>query len=85
MIAFNPASTGEVSPGLLGFVVVAALGFALFFLIKSMRKQISKIEVPSEAELRKSAEAGKPAEAGEPAEVHKSAEVREPDGESRSS
>ncbi|GIH91539.1 hypothetical protein ACFFMN_30200 [Planobispora siamensis] len=79
MIAFNPASTGEVSPGLLGFVVVAALGFALFFLIKSMRKQISKIEVPSEAELRK------PAETGKPAQAVKSAEAGKPDGESRSS
>ncbi|MEV8630071.1 hypothetical protein AB0395_00300 [Streptosporangium sp. NPDC051023] len=41
-----------VSPGLLGFLVVAALGLALYLLVKSMRRQISKIEVPSEAELR---------------------------------
>ncbi|GAA3422595.1 hypothetical protein [Streptosporangium vulgare] len=40
------------SPGLLGFLVVAGLGFALYVLVKSMRKQISRIEVPSEAELR---------------------------------
>ncbi|MBB5134074.1 hypothetical protein HNP84_003800 [Thermocatellispora tengchongensis] len=45
------AAAGDVSPGLLGFVVVAALGFALFLLIKSMNKQISKIEVPHEADL----------------------------------
>lgn len=44
-------ATGEVSPGLLGFVVVALLGFALYFLIKSMNKQMGKIEVPREAEL----------------------------------
>ncbi|GAA3028972.1 hypothetical protein [Streptosporangium longisporum] len=55
MIAFDTAPTGptgDVSPGLLGFLVVAGLGFALYMLVKSMRKQISRIEVPSEAELR---------------------------------
>lgn len=41
----------NVGPGLLGFLVVAAIGFALFFLIKSMNKQISKIEVPHEKDL----------------------------------
>ncbi|WP_326825686.1 hypothetical protein OHA77_25505 [Streptosporangium sp. NBC_01639] len=53
MIALDTFTTGDVSPGLLGFLVVAALGFALFMLVKSMKRQISKIEVPSEAELRK--------------------------------
>ncbi|MFF5206682.1 hypothetical protein [Streptosporangium sp. NPDC000396] len=53
MIAFDTVTKGDVSPGLLGFLVVAALGFALFLLVKSMKRQISKIEVPSEAELRK--------------------------------
>ncbi|SDQ47532.1 hypothetical protein [Thermostaphylospora chromogena] len=43
---------GDVSPGVLGFLVVAALGLALYLLVKSMNKQISKIEVPSEAELK---------------------------------
>ncbi|GAB2946635.1 hypothetical protein ACFMQL_09230 [Nonomuraea fastidiosa] len=43
-------AAGEVSPGLLGFVVVALLGFALYWLIKSMNKQMSKIEVPREDE-----------------------------------
>ncbi|MFI6508624.1 hypothetical protein ACIBCT_13550 [Streptosporangium sp. NPDC050855] len=55
MIAFETAPTGptgDVSPGLLGFLVVAGLGFALYMLVKSMRKQISRIEVPSEAEFR---------------------------------
>ncbi|MEV7967458.1 hypothetical protein AB0O34_15960 [Sphaerisporangium sp. NPDC088356] len=40
-----------VGPGLLGFIVVAAIGVALYFLVKSMNRQISKIEVPREAEL----------------------------------
>ena len=34
----------QVAPGLLGFLVVAALGVATWFLIKSMNKQIRKID-----------------------------------------
>jgi hypothetical protein len=52
VIAFDTVTKGDVSPGLLGFLVVAGLGLALYLLVKSMRKQISRIEVPSEAELR---------------------------------
>lgn len=44
-------AVGEVSPGLLGFVVVALLGVALYVLVKSMNKQMSKISVPREADL----------------------------------
>ncbi|MGS2645320.1 hypothetical protein [Streptosporangium sp. LJ11] len=58
MIAFDTVTKGDVSPGLLGFLVVAGLGFALYMLVKSMRKQISRIEVPSEAELRERKDAG---------------------------
>jgi hypothetical protein len=39
-----------VSPGLLGFVVVALIGLALYFLIKSMNKQMGRIAVPREDE-----------------------------------
>jgi hypothetical protein len=53
VIAFDSAIKGEIGPGLVGFLVVAALGFALFLLVKSMRRHVDKIEVPSEAELRK--------------------------------
>lgn len=40
-----PLALGEqqVSPGVLGFVVVALLGLALFLLIRSMNKQMRKI------------------------------------------
>ncbi|HEX4816195.1 MAG TPA: hypothetical protein VFV66_25910 [Nonomuraea sp.] len=43
-------AAGDVSPGLLGFTVVALIGLALYLLIKSMNKQISKIQVPHEGE-----------------------------------
>lgn len=40
----NSTSTiSDVEPGLLGFLVVAALGFALVFLLRSMNKQFRKI------------------------------------------
>jgi len=60
-------AAGDVSPGLLGFVVVALIGLALYILIKSMNKQMSKIEVPHEGEAEKipvphEGDAGKKAE-----------------------
>lgn len=40
----NSSSTiNDVEPGLLGFLVVAALGIALVFLLRSMNKQFRKI------------------------------------------
>ncbi len=43
-IAANSTSTiNDVEPGLLGFLVVAALGLALVFLLRSMNKQFRKI------------------------------------------
>lgn len=44
-------AAGDVSPGLLGFVVVALIGVALYILIKSMNKQMSKIQVPRAADI----------------------------------
>ena len=44
LLAANSTSTiNDVEPGLLGFLVVAALGLALFFLLRSMNKQFRKI------------------------------------------
>ena len=39
----NSSTLNDVEPGLLGFLVVAALGVALFFLLRSMNKQFRKI------------------------------------------
>ncbi|MFC4122250.1 hypothetical protein [Nonomuraea zeae] len=49
-------AAGDVSPGLLGFVVVALIGVALYMLIKSMNKQMSKIQVPHAGDKDKKAE-----------------------------
>ena len=39
-----------VTPGLLGFVVVALLGVATYLLIRSMNRQIRRIDLPEEPE-----------------------------------
>jgi hypothetical protein len=40
----NSTSTvNDVEPGLLGFLVVAALGLALYFLLRSMNKHLRKL------------------------------------------
>ena len=44
----STSSIGAVEPGLLGFLVVAALGVALVFLLRSMNKQFKKIGPRSE-------------------------------------
>lgn len=42
----------QVTPGVVAFLIVAALGLTLWFLIRSMNKHIRRIEAPSEDELR---------------------------------
>jgi hypothetical protein len=42
----------QVTPGVAAFLVVAALGVTLFLLIRSMNKRISRIQAPSEDDLR---------------------------------
>jgi hypothetical protein len=47
----NSTSTlNDVEPGLLGFLVVAAMGLALVFLLRSMNKQFRKIGPKPEPE-----------------------------------
>ena len=50
--ALSSSSTGstmnDVEPGLLGFLVVAAIGVALVFLLLSMNKQFKKLGPPPE-------------------------------------
>lgn len=42
------AEDGDVTPGLLGFVVIALLGLATYFLIRSMNRQMRRIDLPDE-------------------------------------
>ncbi|MFG2906318.1 hypothetical protein ACGF13_14770 [Kitasatospora sp. NPDC048286] len=43
----------KVTPGLLGFVVFAALGVATWFLAKSMNKQFKKVDFVEQPEAPK--------------------------------
>ena len=43
------SSANDVEPGVLGFLVVAAMGVALVFLLRSMNKQFRKIEPEPDA------------------------------------
>ena len=58
-LAANSTSTiNNVEPGLLGFLVVAVLGLALFLLLRSMNKQFRKIgPKPEETEAEGASEA----------------------------
>ncbi|MBO2446920.1 hypothetical protein J4573_07445 [Actinomadura barringtoniae] len=47
-----PLNNDTVSPGFLGFGVFIALLIALVFLVRSMNKQIRKIQAPKEADLK---------------------------------
>ena len=39
-------SNNDVTPGVLGFLVVAGIGVALYFLVRSMSKQLRKLPPP---------------------------------------
>jgi hypothetical protein len=42
IVAAAPAAS-QVVPGILGFLVVAGMALALFFLLRSMNKQLNKV------------------------------------------
>jgi len=42
-VAASSSASSEVAPGVLGFLVVAAMAVALVFLLRSMNKQFRKI------------------------------------------
>jgi hypothetical protein len=44
----SSSTVSNVEPGLLGFLVVAGIGVALVFLLRSMNKQFRKIGPPPE-------------------------------------
>ncbi|WP_214103711.1 hypothetical protein [Acrocarpospora catenulata] len=52
MYTLATPAAAEYGPGLLGFLVVFGIAVALFFLIKSMNRQISKIQVPHEKDKK---------------------------------
>lgn len=51
-----PLTDETVSPGLVGFAVFVLLCLAVFLLVRSMNKQMGRIQVPREAELEEQEE-----------------------------
>ncbi|KQV23939.1 hypothetical protein ASE03_03085 [Kitasatospora sp. Root187] len=52
-LAAETFDKAKVTPGLLGFVVFAALGVATWFLVKSMNKQFGRVTFVEEPEQPK--------------------------------
>jgi hypothetical protein len=50
MLAKAKVTSNDVTPGVLGFLVVAGIGIALYFLLRSMNKQLKKLPPPPEEE-----------------------------------
>jgi hypothetical protein len=46
VLAASQSTANEVTPGVLGFLVVAGMGVALYFLLKSLSKQLKKLPPP---------------------------------------
>lgn len=42
-VAAHAPASSQVVPGVLGFLVVAGMGLALFFLLRSMNKHLRKV------------------------------------------
>jgi hypothetical protein len=55
-IAAATSTASQVTPGVLGFLVVAGMSLALFFLFRSLNKQLHKIT--PDARSRKQAKPG---------------------------
>ena len=49
LAAAHAVSSNAVVPGVLGFLVVAGMSVALFFLFRSMNKQLRKVAPPPPA------------------------------------
>ena len=75
-LAASSSNTDNITPGVLGFLVFAAMGVALVFLLRSMNKQFRKITPDPAArdeppEPGDGQEAGSPASPAEPAQAPK--------------
>ena len=65
-VAASSSASNDVTPGVLGFLVVAAMGVALVFLLKSMNKQFRKITPKAEGTATVNAGTGSKTAPGEP-------------------
>jgi hypothetical protein len=50
--AARPNSANDIGPGVLGFLVVAAMGLGFFFLMRSMNKHLRRVRAVRDAGLQ---------------------------------
>ena len=74
----NSSALNDVEPGLLGFLVVAGIGVALFFLLRSMNKQFKKLPPPPDPD-----EQGTDGQGAGEGDAHASAEGSTAEGANR--
>ena len=61
LLAAGQSAASSAAPGAIGFLVVAGLGLAVFFLFRSMTKHLRKVNLAAENEAAPPAKAGPPA------------------------
>ena len=67
--AASSSATSNVTPGVLGFLVVAAMGVALVFLLRSMNKQFRKITPEAQGAASEGAEGANGAKGAKPGQT----------------
>ncbi|GAA4944697.1 hypothetical protein GCM10023224_29800 [Streptomonospora halophila] len=65
VLASDGPAADTVTPGVLGFIAVAAIGIALYFLMKSMRNRLAAIQVERDEPARSAEDSAGTAEAAE--------------------
>jgi len=67
VLASGAPAASQVVPGILGFLVVAGMGLVLYFLLRSMNKQLRKV-VPDPAWRKEASQAQTQTEPEKPAQ-----------------
>jgi len=61
LLAAGQSAASSAAPGAIGFLVVAGMGLAVFFLFRSMTKHLRKVRLAADSETASPAKAGPPA------------------------
>lgn len=60
LLAAGQSAASSAAPGAVGFLVVAGLGLAVFFLFRSMTKHLRKVRLAADSAAAPPAKAGRP-------------------------
>lgn len=64
LLAVGQSAASSAAPGAIGFLVVAGMGLAIFFLFRSMTKHLRKVNLAADKAAAPPAKAGPPAGPG---------------------